>query len=241
MSTRPDDPLSTLVQREATRHRASERLKAQIRTTVAMAAARDLNVAPPPSTSGHPPRKKGWRAVLAPYWSPGPAAVGGFALGVVLCMALILPGYPDRGPEPVPLTGYSGQLVSEHVQALGKGPLFEVATTDRHTVKPWFQGKLDYAPPVRDLSDAGFPLAGARIDHVDGRDVAVLVFRHRGHVVSLYVSPSAQNEAVAFKSIRGFQVGHWSDGSMAFWMVADMDAHESVRFVQAWSNAEARH
>lgn len=239
MSTQADDPLSDLVQRQATRHRAGDRLKAQIHTSILMAdASRAM-----PSDQMQPsvrPSKRGWRALLAPSWSPAPAAAGGFVFGVVMTVALLVPIYHDRGPELVPLTGYTGLLVADHVRALAKGPLLEVISTDRHTVKPWFQGKLNYAPPVIDLASKGFALAGARIDKVQAQDVAVLVFRHGGHWISLYVSPSTMTSDVSSKLVNGFRVGQWSNAGMSFWMVTDMDEKEASRFISAWSEAQAR-
>ncbi|MDE2452216.1 MAG: anti-sigma factor, partial [Burkholderiales bacterium] len=126
------------------------------------------------------------------------------------------------------------ELVADHVRALGAGPLIEVASSDRHTVKPWFQGRIDYAPPVYDLKDEGFALIGGRIARVGGAPVATLAFRHGRHVVDVFVWPAQALQAERASQVRGFNVLHWSDASMQFWVVSDADAAELERFASAW-------
>lgn len=157
-------------------------------------------------------------------WSTG---LSGFALGV-LAMALV-PGAIDRlgAPDDVDIT-------VSHLRALRVGPLVEVVSTDRHTVKPWFQGKLDFAPPVFDLSGDGFPLKGGRVEHLNRTKVAGLVYGRNQHVIDLYVWPSAREEQAQPASVRGFNTRRWSVGGMQYWLVSDLDRHELERFELLW-------
>lgn len=131
----------------------------------------------------------------------------------------------------------TGSLVADHVRALQTSHVIDVQSSDRHTVKPWFLGKIDFAPPVNDLSAAGFPLAGGRLATIDGRAVAVLVYQRRLHPVAVYVWPAGDTRARAagVETVRGFNVRHWTVSGMAFWAVtdaspADLDALElSIR------------
>jgi anti-sigma factor RsiW len=117
---------------------------------------------------------------------------------------------------------------------MGAGPLFQVASSDRHTVKPWFQGKLDYAPEVPDLHDAGFELLGGRIDKVRGHDTAALAYQLRKHIISVYVMPTGTEVSAKRLQQRGFNIVRWSDGVMQIWAVTDADASELERFETAW-------
>jgi anti-sigma factor RsiW len=126
------------------------------------------------------------------------------------------------------------ELVAAHVRALQVGPLAEVVSTDRHLVKPWFQGRLDYAPPVFDLATEGFPLTGGRVEHVRGDPVATLAYARNRHVIDLTVWPSAARTAPTHGVRRGFNLVHWADGSMQYWAVSDLERGELENFAQLW-------
>jgi anti-sigma factor RsiW len=100
-------------------------------------------------------------------------------------------------------------------------------------VKPWFLGKLDFSPPVEDLSSIGFPLAGGRLDHVAGQPVAALVYQRRLHPITVFIWPAPDRTAVSdARSIRGFQVRHWIRNRMSFWAVSDLNDAELGEFVR---------
>jgi anti-sigma factor RsiW len=102
-------------------------------------------------------------------------------------------------------------------------------------VKPWFLGKLDFAPPVIDLAGLGFPLVGGRLDYLDGRSAAALVYQRRQHMINLFIVPAGATPDRAFeeRSVRGFHVRHWTHGGMSFWAVSDLNDAELSQFVQA--------
>jgi len=216
-----DDELSALIKRHATRHRASDDLRAGIRTQVALADA----------GRGEPQKPARWRGFRAFQWADfgWRSASAGFAVGL-LAAVLVLPVL--RGVELG--SALPDELVADHVRALQIGPLTEVVSTDRHTVKPWFQGRLDYAPPVFDLADDGFPLAGGRVEHVRGSAVAALAYTHNRHVVDVFVWPADAVVAPTREQRKGFNVVRWSDGTMQVWVVSDADRSEIERFAQAW-------
>jgi anti-sigma factor RsiW len=112
--------------------------------------------------------------------------------------------------------------------------LTDVLSSNQHTVKPWFEGKLDFAPSVLDLSAQGFPLVGGRLDFLDGRPVAALVYRYRLHVINLFTWPSEQSGAATPQSgsTQGYNTIHWTQSGMRYWVVSDLAAPQLEKFVQ---------
>jgi anti-sigma factor RsiW len=126
------------------------------------------------------------------------------------------------------------EVVGDHVRALRDAHLFDVRSSDQHTVKPWFLGKLDFSPPVEDLSSIGFPLVGGRLDRVAGQPVAALVYQRRLHPINVFIWPATDRMAASdTRSIRGFQVRHWIQHDMSFWAVSDLNDAELGEFVRA--------
>ncbi|MEC5406669.1 anti-sigma factor [Paraburkholderia sp. MPAMCS5] len=161
-----------------------------------------------PLATGGPagPLASGWLAALV---------IAVCAIGVTLTLNL---------RRPAEFAPFADELVSSHVRAQVSGRDIDVISTDRHTVKPWFNGRLDYSPPVEDLAASGFALQGGRLDYLAHRRVAVLVYRYRKHVIDVYVFPQtagADVGAPARQAQEGFSIAHWNAEGMTWWAVTD--------------------
>ena len=126
------------------------------------------------------------------------------------------------------------QLIASHVRSLMANHLTDVASSDQHTVKPWLDAKLDFAPAVIDLSSEGFPLVGGRLDYLDNRPVAALVYQRHKHFINLFVWPAASDSAKTTKAIthQGYQLLHWADPDFNYWAVSDVTDSELQTFKQ---------
>jgi len=137
------------------------------------------------------------------------------AAALITIMFFVLPSH--RGAT------LTAELIDAHVRSLQPGHLFDVQSTDQHTVKPWFDGKIDFIPPVIDYAAQGFPLVGGRLDVVDGHNVAALVYARRKHFINVFVWPNRENETIADSSgsRQGYNWVAWQSGDMQFYLVSD--------------------
>jgi anti-sigma factor RsiW len=140
---------------------------------------------------------------------------------------LFLP--PGRGD-------FAAMIVSDHIRALQPGHIMDVVSTEQHTVKPWFDGRLDFAPPVRNLGGHGFPLAGGRLDYVDGHVAAALVYYRAKHVINLFIWPNRGPQVASEASGKrnGYNFVHWAQDGMTFWAVSDLEAPQLAEFARLW-------
>jgi anti-sigma factor RsiW len=192
-------------------HAAPERLRAGIESMLAAEAA--------PA-----PRR---RARLAPWLAGGVGGVGGL-LAAGLAVMLVVPQVTEAGVE--------RQLVASHVRSLMANHLTDVATSDRHVVKPWFNGKADVAPPVPELASEGFPLVGGRLDYIDDHVAPAVVYSRRLHTVNLFVWASSGRPPAGTRVVRrdGYSLVEWAQGGLRFAAVSDIDPGELKEFKAAY-------
>ncbi len=133
------------------------------------------------------------------------------------------------------------EIIASHVRSLMPGRLIDIATSDRHVVKPWFNGRVDFAPPVVDLNAQGFPLVGGRIDYIGGRPVAALAYRHGRHIINLFVRPAIG--ASLWPDLESRHIGYtlirWRQGDLEFWAISDIAPVDIARFHRIFSAATA--
>jgi len=135
------------------------------------------------------------------------------------------------------------QLIASHVRSLMANHLTDVASSDQHTVKPWLDAKLDFAPPVVDLSSEGFPLIGGRLDYLDNRPVAALIYERRKHFINLFVWPAGSNTIGAANAMshQGYQLLHWVDSDFNYWAVSDVNADDLQTFKSKFEAQTSHH
>ena len=228
-----DDPI---IARDATYYRAPDALRQSLRKSLAQAAAGE-----PQAPRKAPPRRLAvaFAGVLQPFagWR---TAAAGLALALVAAVgwnAMLLQSRPSSEDLLV------RDVVNAHVRSLiAANHLNDVISTDQHTVKPWFTGKLDFAPPVQDYASAGFELTGGRLDYVNGRPVAALVYKHRLHTVNVFVWPAAaaDNAPARVLTANGYSLAQWRAGGMQYWAVADVAPAELSTLADAVSGSAAR-
>ena len=129
------------------------------------------------------------------------------------------------------------QLVDAQTRSLQAQHLLDVQTSDRHTVKPWFNGRVDFAPPVADLAQQGYPLVGGRLDHLDGRDVAAIVYRRRAHVINLFVWKGDGPATPTLERREGYALVHWGATGLTYWAVSDVDPGDLQGFQRDYAAA----
>lgn len=187
---------------------APDRLRRRIADAIAAESA--------PAARRQPARRQ-WMQLAA-------ASVAAAALGSGTTYLSLAPGV---GPE------LADEVVAGHLRSLQiESRLVDVPSSNEHTVKPWFDGKVDFAPPVVDLAADGFPLVGGRLDYADHRAIAALVYRHNQHIINLFVWPAGDGRAAGTteEQRQGYNLVHWADGRMTYWAVSDLNAVDLKAF-----------
>ena len=190
-------------------YRASARLRARIEASLEQAIAA-------------PPRR---RPRIAP-WAAGGAIS---AIAASLAIVAVAPTFGDAQVE--------SQLVASHVRSLLANHLTDVETSNQHVVRPWFNGKIDFSPPVPELADKGFPLVGGRLDYLEGKVVPAIVYHRRLHTLNVFVWPSKGIDLLSARTSRrdGYSLIEWKRGGLEFWAVSDIDPTELAQFQKAFA------
>jgi anti-sigma factor RsiW len=197
--------------RAAPYFRAPEALAARVRTTLGAAAGSTAPI--------RQPNVLGVRSSRWGRWLVSTVSLAAAALVFVIVLRERAAVAEDATTEAV---------IEGHVRSLMAGHLMDVASTDRHTVKPWFAGRVDFSPTVVDLAGDGFPLVGGRLDYVDRHPAAALVYKRRDHVINVFVWPQATGSPshVTRSDARGYHVISWTRGGVAVWIVSDLALNE---------------
>jgi anti-sigma factor RsiW len=166
-----------------------------------------------------------------PRWQWFKAAFVGFATATVLCavIAAVIVHQLRVPPE----RQIASLVIDEHVRSMqdGTNHLMDITSSNQHVVKPWFQGKIAFSPKVTDFSDKGFPLVGGRLDRLDNRDVAALVYKRYQHVINVFIYPNTENAGQKVYEERGYNVVSWSQSGMEYYVVSDLNLGELQQFV----------
>jgi anti-sigma factor RsiW len=205
--------LRTALHDPALYHRPPAGLRERIRSSLRPAAR--------PSVAG---RVLPWRRLrVGVAVAASLAFVALLAWGVV--RVLSVPGADDL---------LAREVVAGHVRSLMASHLLDVASSDRHTVKPWFSGQLDFAPQVKDLAADGFPLSGGRLDYLDNHKAAAVVYRRNRHVINLFIWPAAGRppSPPRAQTLQGFHLVDWTDADLTYWAVSDLNEEELREFVR---------
>ena len=205
------------------REKAPSGLEERVRN--ALANAPDIEQAPPPE----PAKEAGGRVV--PFPPPSRRRSNLISQVASLAAVCLLSVFGTWAVMRAPGTAASEtehDVVAAHVRSLIQNSPIQVASSDTHTVRPWFNGKVEFAPPVKDLAARGFPLVGGRLDFVDGHRVATLVYRHELHTISVFVWPEGSSGAApsAKTPVDGLNVMSWTEDGMVWWAVSDLEPGE---------------
>jgi anti-sigma factor RsiW len=206
--------MRTRLKDEAFRFEAPAALKEKI--------GRAIPASTPSRANGYPSRRGAWmpRAVRFAV----PMAIGAM-LALIIAPRVIAPPLNQQ---------LASEVVASHVRSLMATHLMDVASTDQHTVKPWFNGKLDFSPPVNDFVKDGFPLVGGRLDYIEGRPVAALVYQHGKHVINVFMWPTAgtATSAERIETEHGYNVEQLIVAGMNCWVVSDLNQLELDKFAE---------
>ena len=199
------------LRRDLEYHRAPDLLRARVMRDVRAAGRRD--------------GARSWAA--APQW--------GLLSAAAVVVAVVGGGWMVTAlPRQRADDATTREAVSGHIRSLMADHLTDVASTDQHTVKPWFSGRLDFSPPVTDFASASYPLVGGRLDYLQGHPVAALVYLHRKHVINVFVWPlaGARDGIAPAVTRRGYHVIHGTHSGMAYWVVSELNAEELAAFAR---------
>ena len=203
----------------------------QLRFAAPMSLRQRIETALPSAPAALASEARGQRGNFEVRTSSRRSVLKGFAMGSVLSAAVAATLFiavirTDHDQSVL------GDVLSAHLRSLQGEHLTDVETSDQHTVKPWFNGKLAVAPPVVDLTAQGFRLIGGRLDYIDGKVVASIVYRRRTHVINLFVAQGAalDHQSAKLEKVQGYNIRCWNAQGLEFWAISDIGADELQEF-----------
>ncbi|AYG67212.1 MULTISPECIES: anti-sigma factor [unclassified Rhizobium] len=206
---------------EGVKWQAPEAVHARVRAALTLEQAM-MRRATITASQSESPWQRFWRFVRE--WSFVPS------LAVLAASLMLVLNVPQQSQT------LEDQLLASHVRSMLADHLTDVLTSDQHTVKPWFNGKIDFSPPVVDLAVQGFPLVGGRVDYLDGRVVAALIYHRHGHVINLFIWPGASGtRGTAEKD--GYNFVEWYADGLVFWAISDVAAPDLTAFRDDFTRA----
>ena len=172
------------------------------------------------------------RFIVRAAWRP---------LAVAASLAVVAVGSWRLGLQRAAGETLADDVLASHIRSLMPGHLTDVPSSDQHTVKPWFNGKLDFSPPVYDFAGRGYPLLGGRLDYVDGRGVAALVYGRRQHLINVFLWPAARGVAAvpSTRTRQGYHLLHWATADYTYWVVSDLGLPELGDFAGLLRQADS--
>jgi len=205
-------------------HRAPASLPERVRTALR----------PRGNVSARPtPQVPAWPTPRVPAWLVRPRVASAFAVSLA-CLAVLVWGLIYMHSLPSAQESLAGEVVASHVRSLMVNHLLDVPSSDQHTVKPWFAftGQLDFAPEVKNLEDQGYPLLGGRLDYLDNRKTAVLVYKHQKHRINVFIwpAPTAPDQVMQKLTRQGYHLLHWTRAGLTYWVISDLNERDLQEF-----------
>ena len=212
--------LSATIRQQATRHVAPAALMEKWKAIPSL---------PVPA---EPPAETAELLTFRARTRPAPPRWLGLAASIALAMIFSAGGMHLIDRQAAETENLADELVQSHIRSLEASHLYDVQSTDQHTVKPWFAGRLSFSPPVKELAEQGFPLLGGRLDYLGRRQVAALIYRHGGHIINLFIWPTATQAASVAPgpTEQGYNTLRWSQDGMDFWAVSDVNQADLQSF-----------
>jgi anti-sigma factor RsiW len=182
------------------------------------------------NSAARPPAAEPWN--LRGVWRP---------LALAASLAVVAVGSWNLALQHAAGETLADNLLASHIRSLMPGHLSDVVSTDQHTVKPWFNGRLDFSPAVHDFAPQGYPLLGGRLDYVAGRSVAVLAYGRRQHVINVFLWPATRGAGggAEIRDRQGYHMVHWTTPEYVYWVVSDLGLEELHAFVQLVQQADS--
>lgn len=160
-----------------------------------------------------------------PHWLSVPFPTWASAAAIIVCLVAALLFYVRQDRRQA-----ADEVVDNHIRSMLANHLADVPSSDQHTVKPWFNGKISFSPKVQDFGDKGYPLVGGRLDYMANQTVSVLIYKRRQHIINVFIHPDSEEIRPVTSEKRGYNLIHWASGGMEYWTISDLNASELQDF-----------